>query len=333
MLSFTILGSVLLVMLLLGCGPDSPFFIPNPYRGSTPYDYKGGNLVRFSQCGELIYNPEWSPDGKKILYRQGGREKRGLWIIDLEGEEETPRQIFSPSEGSIFSPHWSPDGQQILFTYSYGRGADSRDDIAIVNSDGSNFRILVKDAYAGCWMPDGERIIYAKARHLEIKRVFLYNLKTKKEKCLTPSGYKTLWICEVSPQGDKLLLAHDVKGSVRDSQLHILDISAGEEYWLCSGNDGAWSPDGKRIVYVSFAPRALSVVNRDGTPSSILEEKCPGATKYLNLCYNPDWSPDGRKIVFTADKVIGQYPGRTSSELFILYLDPSLIPGKKGGGE
>jgi Tol biopolymer transport system component len=320
MLSFTILGSVLLIVVLLGCGPDSPFFISNPYRGSTPYDYKGENLLRLSQCGSFIWFPKWSPDGKSILYVKGGREK-GLWIIDLEGGERTPRQIFSPSEAGIFFPHWSPDGQQILFTYSYGRGENVRNDIAIVNSDGSNFRILVKDAYEGCWLPDGERIIYGRGygvgKDAEIERVFLYNLKTKEEKCLTPSGCKVLMICEVSPQGDKLLFAHDTEKKIPGLHFHIMDISTGEEYWLCAGQYASWSPDGKKIVYTHST---LSIVNVDGTPSTILEEKVPEVVEYLHFCYEPDWSPDGRKIAFTANKVIGQDLGRTSSELFILYL-------------
>jgi Tol biopolymer transport system component len=316
-LGITLLGLSFSMIFLLGCGP----FTPKPYTGPTLYDYRGENLIRFPQCGKLIYNPKWSPDGKKILYRQGGREKRGLWIIDLEGGEKTPRRILSFSEAAIFSPHWSPDGQQILFTYSYGRGENVRNDIAIVNSDGSNFRILVKDAYGGCWLPDGERIIYGRGygvgKNAEIKRVFLYNLRTKEEKCLTPSGYKVLMICEVSPQGDKLLFAHDTEKKIPGLHFHIMDISTGEEYWLCAGESASWSPDGKKIVYTHSI---LSVVNVDGTPSTILEEKVPEVVEYLHLCYDPDWSPDGRKIVFTADKVIGQYPGRTSSELFILYL-------------
>jgi Tol biopolymer transport system component len=315
-LGITLLGLSFSMIFLLGCGPPFPF-TPKPYTGPTLYDYQGEKVARFPQCGDLIFFPEWSPDGKSILYER----KNGLWIIDLEGEEKTPRQIFSPSEGSIFFPHWSPDGQQILFTYSYGRGENIKDDVGIMNSDGSGFRILVKDAYAGCWMPDGERIIYAKARHLEIKRVFLYNLKTKEEKCLTPSGYKVLVICEVSPQGDKLLFAHDTEKKIPGLHFHIMDISTGEEYWLCAGQYASWSPDGKKIVYTSaFPQQTLSVVNVDGTPSPILEEKVPEVIEYLHLCYEPDWSPDGRKIAFAAGKYIGHHFLRPSSELFILYL-------------
>jgi Tol biopolymer transport system component len=309
-LGITLLGLSFSMIFLLSCGPPYPF-TPKPYTGPTLYDYRGEKVARFPQCGDLISFPKWSPDGKSILYVKGGREN-GLWIIDLEGGEKTPRQIFSKEW--VFSACWSPDGQQILFSYR-------RRDIAIVNSDGSNFRILVKDAYEGCWLPDGERIIYAREMNSEIKRVFLYDIKTKEEKCLTPSGYKVLMICEVSPQGDKLLFAHDTEKKIPGLHFHIMDISTGEEYWLCAGQYASWSPDGKKIVYTSaFPQQTLSVVNIDGTPSTILEEKVPEVIEYLHLCYEPDWSPDGKKIAFAAGEYIGHHVFRPSSELFILYL-------------
>jgi TolB protein len=61
-------------------------------------------------------------------------------------------------------------------------------------------------------------------------------------------------------------------------------------------SEPAWSPDGKRIAYVSSAdhtgPLAIWVMNADGTGKHQLTFPQAGDS-------SPSWSPDGRKILFT----------------------------------
>ena len=61
------------------------------------------------------YNPfytRFSPDGKRILYEDGGTpEGRGVFVVNFDG---TGRRKIVPTDGErLWSGCWSPDGKRI----------------------------------------------------------------------------------------------------------------------------------------------------------------------------------------------------------------------------
>jgi dipeptidyl aminopeptidase/acylaminoacyl peptidase len=59
--------------------------------------------------------PQWSPDGKQILFVRTDGEKSQLWILPLSGGEA---HVITKAEYGTSNPRWSPDGKKILYASS-----------------------------------------------------------------------------------------------------------------------------------------------------------------------------------------------------------------------
>ena len=105
-----------------------------------------------------------------------------------------------------------------------------------------------------------------------------------------PASSPTLIVLNVSPDGSDLLVA-DRPGSVAEGPLSALPVLGGSPHRLAdtAGHDGAWSPDGKKLVYVKGSD--LYLADGDGTESHRLAS-LPGRA------WGTAWSPDGSLIRF-----------------------------------
>ena len=95
----------------------------------------------------------------------------------------------------------------------------------------------------------------------------------------------------ISPDGSKLLVA-DRPGTVTDGPLWALPVLGDPAQRLANavGHDGAWSPDGRMLVYTQG--RELELANADGTESRTL-------VTASGFAFWPAWSPDGSLIRFS----------------------------------
>ena len=66
---------------------------------------------RIDEVGE-IFNPTWSPDGKKIVFSASAAGLTDLYILDVETGEQ--RRLTADPYADL-QPAWSPDGKRIAF--------------------------------------------------------------------------------------------------------------------------------------------------------------------------------------------------------------------------
>ena len=250
----------------------------------------------------------WSPDGKKIVFRNrtGDGFEGLLWTIGPEGG--MPQQIPLP-EGGWCS--YSPDGSQLAYnrvmrefrTWKYYRGGMA-DDIWIYNpKKGKVTNITDNDAQDIFPMWVGEEIYFASDRDMTMN-LFVYNTRTGATEKVTnfkefdvkfPStDGKTIvfenggWLYRLNPATKEYkkipvtLSADGVYGRAEYRTLKAADITA------VSG-----APDGSRVVVTArgevFDVPVGKGVTRNLTRSSSSNDR--GAA----------WSPDGKWIAWIGD--------------------------------
>lgn len=121
-------------------------------------------------AGEL----EVSPDGQWVVYST--YPDSNLWRSKLDGSERL-QLTFSPI--NAHEPRWSPDGKQIVFT-------DVPRRLFIVSADGGRpQQVMPKGEFpntevgVGCWMRDGNSILFVMGTEENPYTTYQLNLKTQ----------------------------------------------------------------------------------------------------------------------------------------------------------
>lgn len=135
--------------------------------------------------------PAWSPDGRSLAFVAEDQLK----VVDL-----ATGKIRVIVTGFVNLPAWSPDGARI--TYQQSRGG--RDQIYIVNSDGTNGRRAFASSsfdYAPSFSPDGARLVF---RHDPDgpERLYCENFNPAPSGCRGPgTAPGQLWVVDLARGG------------------------------------------------------------------------------------------------------------------------------------
>jgi Tol biopolymer transport system component len=133
-------------------------------------DLVTGEEIQLTDNRVLDGHPDWSPDGSRLVFGTfsdvGGNPlgTADIAVLSIDGTGFT-RLTDSPWEDN--DPEWSPDGTKIAFKSTRLTQEHAREEIFVMNADGSQVQRLTTTAswqsdHDPSWSPDGLTIAFSR---------------------------------------------------------------------------------------------------------------------------------------------------------------------------
>jgi TolB protein len=200
----------------------------------------GSGIYRLTTHPAIDREPDWSPDGKNIVFVSGrdGDSNLHLYIMNADGSNQ---KLLADQEEVMHSPHWSPDGERIVFKCSKREADTNISQICVIDADGKNFKRLTpsyKSSYLfPAWSQNGEQIALAANYYFENHFVLTAQIDTNGDGLeLVEIDIPYLELDRIlwSPDGKQLLIEADYYSLGNEDyynhDLMIANLSSGEEY-------------------------------------------------------------------------------------------------------
>ncbi len=253
-----------------------------------------------------VQAPRLSPDGQWVAYTvkvtDNSKDKllNDLWISSARGDAAALRLSFSGDIGGQL--RWSPQGQWLSFVAGRGEDEAARKlpQVWRLNRSGGEAEQLTHlkgEVLDHVWSPDGKRLLLVVAD------------ADPRDEPETMAG----WTRKTRPPIviDRFHFKQDRDGYLGPQNKHLVlfDIASASTQALTSGpyseTAPAWSPDGKRVSFLSQRGADADRSEETGLfVMDVLPGAMPGAAprQLASFTTEPDavpvWSPDGSKIAF-----------------------------------
>ena len=266
------------------------------------------------------YQPDWSPDGKSVVYVSYRADAMELWLVDLENGKTL--QLTAGGAVNV-EPRWSPDGKRIAYvsTTYHGRFhifvADVRDGLL------ANIQRLTEETksslpryyYAAydteinpVWSRDGEEILFVSNRgHIYGTGGFWRMKATAGAEAREIHYEETTWKArpDFSPDGTKIVYSSYLGRQWH--QLWLLPAVGGDAFPISYGDwdetYARWSPDGSQLAFIS---------NRSGNTELWLQRIPGGMQQKLAASERQYLRPHGRLRLRVVDAAGGFTAARVS---------------------
>jgi TolB protein len=209
-------------------------------------DFDGHNLRQLTQTGSINLSPEWSPDGRGMIFTSYLNRKPDLWGLDFASLR--PYAI-SARPGLNASGRYSSDGNNIALSMSF----NGTPKIFIITPQGDIIKRLTSgrgNDISPTWSPDGSAVAYV-SDHAGAPQIYIMPVNGGDARRLTytQGNYNTdpKW----SPRGDLLAFTARVEGRFQICTIKTDGKDLRVLTKIGSNRDPTWSPDGRMIAFQS----------------------------------------------------------------------------------
>src|SRR4051812_1390539 len=286
--------------------PDSKSVIYSMAGSLWRQKIDSNEAVQLTDGPGYDYQPDWSHDGKYVVYTKYDHDALELWLLDLASGKSS--QLTKGGDVNV-EPRWSPDGKRIAYVSTAGTKhfhiflmeMDAGSPKSIRQLTKENVSTLPRYYYSKfdheispAWSPDGKDIVFV-SNHGHIH------------------GTGGIWRATV-PDSEMI-----------DTNTNAKEIRYEETNWKARPE---FSPDGKRIVYASYLGRQWHQLW--SMPSSGGDVFPLTYGDYDNI--NPRWSPDASKVAYVTNeagelRLRAKDSGRSSA----VSADTFIVPGNFDG--
>ena len=288
-----------------------------PYRdyiGSVLHllDVKTGKLETIYRSAQPFEAPNWTRDGKALIYNVSGRAAGWGGLMRFDLESRTPTLIDTGSNNKNNNDHvLSFDGKMLGLSDQSASGQSS---VYVVPVTGGTPRRVttLSPSYLHGWSPDAEFLVFAGQRRVNGTNKFdIYKIPVKggEEVKLTDAPGVNDGP-EYTPDGKFIYFNSSRTGRM---QIWRMKPNGKDQQQVFQDDYNNWfphiSPDGKSLVCISFP----SDINPGDHPYykhcylRLMPVK-GGAPKVIAYLYGgqgsmnvPSWSPDSTKIAFVSN--------------------------------
>ena len=228
-----------------------------------------------------------------------------LCRIDADGSNAT-LLTRTPQPHELY-PHVSPDGTKVCFSVDEGEGNSKVRSVYCMNVDGSDRKLVAKNARQACWKSDGTAIAYLKGEFEKFnymdyatKGIYFHDMKTGADRQHPNEKIHHLYNLCWSPDGKWFVATVHGGMGFKHAILAIAADGPGVYNLGIHGCRPDFSPDGKRITW-GASDWVLMVADLDLSgpkPKLTNKRSLVRSVKPIKI-YHTDWSPDGRYIAFS----------------------------------